>query len=656
MKKYKKIIFSVSLFCLMIALTVVGGFSLKHIVLSVDSDFSSINSSINATLSKGTMSGGTYITSSDSIKKTKSATITRTSSTINEIKTWKNIQVKYNSSNSDIVFSFSITNNATSTSNGFLQVDVTPVFNNASTSDIFVNRDSEVLFPNVSPYNTTTAGQKHIFNYTVTIRPSAKTPLYEINDISILFDFNVYYPTSYSSLVYNVSENSSNYTASVTGLKNSSTTSLTIYPVYKSSNSYFFEVTELDDLTDCNFANITLCNTLGAINNSAFNGCTFATDLIIPNSVFFIGDGAFEGANFQKNNVIMKTGEECRIGVSAFLDASIGRVELSKNTIDLKGDALAYINSSIVLPESLITLGNYVFEQSTVDTVVFGSKLTTIGSNLFADGSLNYAVFNDPIGWKAGTTPISSVDLSDPETAATYLTSTYASYVWTKSVPTESELSNLIFTTNSDGTASVKAANTSITSAEIPEYFIKSSDSKMYKVTSINVDGFNECSNLTSVTIPNSVTSIGAYTFNHCSKLTSVTIPNSVINIGTATFNGCSNLTSVTIPNSVTRIGDYAFWDCSSLTSITIPNSVISIGSYAFYYCSSLKSITIPNSVTSIGMSAFRDCSNLTSVTFNTTTGWKAGTTPLSSTNLSNTSTAATWLKTTYVSSTWTRT
>ena len=41
-------------------------------------------------------------------------------------------------------------------------------------------------------------------------------------------------------------------------------------------------------------------------------------------------------------------------------------------------------------------------------------------------------------------------------------------------------------------------------------------------------------------------------------------------------YSGCSNLTSVTIPNSVTSIGNSAFYYCSNLTSVTIPSSVTS--------------------------------------------------------------------------------
>ena len=79
----------------------------------------------------------------------------------------------------------------------------------------------------------------------------------------------------------------------------------------------------------------------------------------------------------------------------------------------------------------------------------------------------------------------------------------------------------------------------------------------------------------------------------------------SVTGIGDWAFNGCTNLTSITIPDSVTEIGLSAFYDCTSLTSTTIPNSVTSIGDSAFYGCSSLTSVTIPNSVTEIGFHAF---------------------------------------------------
>ena len=158
-------------------------------------------------------------------------------------------------------------------------------------------------------------------------------------------------------------------------------------------------------------------------------------------------------------------------------------------------------------------------------------------------------------------------------------------------------------------------------------------------VTSIGDYAFEDCSGLSSVTIPDSVTSIGSYAFDYCSRLTSVVIGNGVTSIGDGAFYDCSGLTSVTIPDSVTSIGDSAFRgcsglasvvigngvtsigysafeDCSGLSSVTIPDSVTSIGDFAFYNCSGLASVVIGNGVTSIGDFAFEDCSGLKSVTF----------------------------------------
>ena len=181
----------------------------------------------------------------------------------------------------------------------------------------------------------------------------------------------------------------------------------------------------------------------------------------------------------------------------------------------------------------------------------------------------------------------------------------------------------------------------------------------VYNVEGIGSSAFDNCSDLTSVTIPNSVTRIGVGAFSHCTGLISVhisdidawckiafsdsssnplsyahhlylgeeeitdlVIPNSVTSIGNYAFRACSGLTSVTIPNSVTSIGGYAFSWCSGLTSVTIGNSVTSIGNSAFENCSSLTSVTIGNSVTSIGENAFLDCTGLTSVHISDIAAW----------------------------------
>ena len=71
----------------------------------------------------------------------------------------------------------------------------------------------------------------------------------------------------------------------------------------------------------------------------------------------------------------------------------------------------------------------------------------------------------------------------------------------------------------------------------------------------------------------------------YINKIKKVVIEEGMANIGEGAFKNCSNLSSVSIPNSVTVIGGYAFGECSNLTSIAIPNSVTAIGDHAFRYC-----------------------------------------------------------------------
>ena len=136
-----------------------------------------------------------------------------------------------------------------------------------------------------------------------------------------------------------------------------------------------------------------------------------------------------------------------------------------------------------------------------------------------------------------------------------------------------------------------------------------------YRVTGIGSYAFEDCSSLTSVTIPDEVKNIRWGAFRNCSSLTSVNIPDGVTSIESSAFSGCSSLTSVNIPDGVTSIGSSAFEGCSSITSVTIPDRVASIEYGTFEGCSSLASVTIGNGVTSIGNSTFNGCSSLTSVT-----------------------------------------
>ena len=238
---------------------------------------------------------------------------------------------------------------------------------------------------------------------------------------------------------------------------------------------------------------------------------------------------------------------------------------------------------------------------------------------------------------------------------------------------------------------------TSITSVTISE-----------GVTEIRGSAFSGCSSLTSINIPSSVTEIGYSSFSGCISLTSITIPESVAIVRPSAFEGCNALTIYCEVASKPHDWGDGFdswrgycpvvWDCNNNNAdkdgytyavidglryslkdgaatvvgqpatisgdILIPSTVIyngvsysvtGIGNYAFSGLTSITSVTIPESVTSIGYFAFGECDSLASVIFAETNGWwySSSDTATSGTNISgeelaDSSTAATYLTTTY--------
>ena len=81
-------------------------------------------------------------------------------------------------------------------------------------------------------------------------------------------------------------------------------------------------------------------------------------------------------------------------------------------------------------------------------------------------------------------------------------------------------------------------------------------------------------------------------------------------------FENCTELTSVVLPNTLEEIGVSAFRGCTALRGIEIPDSVSRIGSEAFYGCTALEAVCLTDSVTHMGPGAFRECNKLYYIMF----------------------------------------
>ena len=137
-------------------------------------------------------------------------------------------------------------------------------------------------------------------------------------------------------------------------------------------------------------------------------------------------------------------------------------------------------------------------------------------------------------------------------------------------------------------------------------------------------------SNITSVTIPNSVTTINTYAFYGCKNLTEVTIGTGLTRINSSAFNNCSNVQIVNIgsmeqwctikfdggitANPLNSNNAALVINGETISDVVVPNGITVLRNYVFDG-NLITSLTLPSSLTEIQSQAIGGCSNCTTIT-----------------------------------------
>lgn len=320
------------------------------------------------------------------------------------------------------------------------------------------------------------------------------------------------------------------------------------------------------------------------VTNNGQTGC-YSGDVVIPDVVTYqgisypvvaVGDSAFKDCAALTNITL---GDSITIiGTSAFQGCTgLTSITIPKAATSIESYAFHFCTglTYVALPNSLTTIDEFAFSNCVnLTSITIPESVTLIkGYSFYGCRGIKSVVFN----------------------------ATNCEYLGVYSLFNDCPLESIVFGESVHQIPSlIVKGKTQLTSVTIPN-----------SVTSIGREAFAGCEGITSLLIGNSVNYIGIEAFSRCMGLTELVLPNSLTDIDLGAFSACKGLTVITLPNSVITIGASAFSSCSALRNITLSNSLTSIGNYSFGYCTELTEVSLPNAVTTIGDGAFKGCSKL---------------------------------------------
>lgn len=274
---------------------------------------------------------------------------------------------------------------------------------------------------------------------------------------------------------------------------------------------------------------------------------------------------------------------------------------------------------SIVLPETIRTIGNFAFHNcGALKEIVLPNSLESLGICSFSGCSnLASVVLHDclktiPRQAFENCTSLTSFVIPSSVTSIDYDAFSNCSLLESLTIPNSIDnLSDAFF-----GCSSIEYLYLEDIEMYLSRIHGDMVDSNSpLRSTSKPVHVFVAGKEITSVSFAEGRTTIPAYTLRNCAYIKTISLPKGLKSIGYSAFSGCTGLERVDIPSTVTTIEDYCFEKCSSLTKVILSEGNVSIGRYAFQSDYSLTSFEFPASIKTIGHHCLYGCKGLTSIT-----------------------------------------